>query len=443
MERESESSTSGMTRRQLLAGAGVVAAAAGLGGRRARAGTAGGREFTEWGWPLPYEKVSDKSIEWLKANGKWPLRWGWQITWLNPATTCLAIKRVGLLEKRGLEGSPDLVAVLSGAALNEGLIAGKIHVGEGGNFPSTAAMDAGLQIRGLAIRTPNIDHSIIIRPDSPIREAKDLKGKVVGLARGTSAEFFFTAYARLNGLDPAKDLTLKAMTIPDQMVFPRGIDAVIPWAPTPEIMVSALKNGKRLDVASPYQYYWGTQYIPVDLIRNVPDVAQALVDALVEAELWVRANLEQATDWTQEGIEAYKKQPREIIRKEVLLTNSTFKPTQLFPFRRAYALEGERVAKWLHEGKRTKKLFTFTDYSEFLDTTFIEKTFQKLGWKIPAVPPTFPPGYTLEAFERDIKEGRRLPSLQPSQLPGPQPWPEPGDLAREYYFMGKVYSPKG
>ncbi len=26
------------------------------------------KPFTEWGWPQPYEQVSPKSVEWLKAQ---------------------------------------------------------------------------------------------------------------------------------------------------------------------------------------------------------------------------------------------------------------------------------------------------------------------------------------------------------------------------------------
>ena len=33
--------------------------------------------FNEWGWPQPYDKVSDKSIAWLKQKGWWPLAVGW------------------------------------------------------------------------------------------------------------------------------------------------------------------------------------------------------------------------------------------------------------------------------------------------------------------------------------------------------------------------------
>jgi sulfonate transport system substrate-binding protein len=39
------------------------------------AGTAiaAAQSSTDWGWPQPYEKVSDKSVAWLKEKGWWPL----------------------------------------------------------------------------------------------------------------------------------------------------------------------------------------------------------------------------------------------------------------------------------------------------------------------------------------------------------------------------------
>ena len=50
------------------------------------------QKFTEWGWPLPYEKVSDASINWLKQKGWWPLKLAYQIDCLP----FLAVKK-GLL----------------------------------------------------------------------------------------------------------------------------------------------------------------------------------------------------------------------------------------------------------------------------------------------------------------------------------------------------------
>ena len=48
----------------------IVLAAVAIG-----AGTAiaAAQSSTDWGWPQPYEKVSDKSVAWLKEKGWWPL----------------------------------------------------------------------------------------------------------------------------------------------------------------------------------------------------------------------------------------------------------------------------------------------------------------------------------------------------------------------------------
>jgi sulfonate transport system substrate-binding protein len=44
-------------RKQLLAAALALATALPVGAQQ---------KFTDWGWPTPYEKVSDKSVKWLQ-----------------------------------------------------------------------------------------------------------------------------------------------------------------------------------------------------------------------------------------------------------------------------------------------------------------------------------------------------------------------------------------
>ena len=50
------------------------------------------KEFTEWGWPQPYEKVSEKSVKWLKDKGWWPVQWGYQPPWMGQATIPWIVK---------------------------------------------------------------------------------------------------------------------------------------------------------------------------------------------------------------------------------------------------------------------------------------------------------------------------------------------------------------
>ena len=37
--------------------------------------------FTEWGWPQPYEQISEKSKQWLQSKGWWPLNAAWIVVW--------------------------------------------------------------------------------------------------------------------------------------------------------------------------------------------------------------------------------------------------------------------------------------------------------------------------------------------------------------------------
>ena len=61
------------------------------------------QQATEWGWPQPYEKVSDKSVDWLKQKGWWPLGFGWQGPFSGQNTINVVMDKAELMQKRGLE----------------------------------------------------------------------------------------------------------------------------------------------------------------------------------------------------------------------------------------------------------------------------------------------------------------------------------------------------
>jgi sulfonate transport system substrate-binding protein len=161
------------------------------------------QQFTEWGWPLPYEKVSEKSINFLKEKGWWPLKYAYQPPWMAQATVPWIIKKLGLEKKRGLE--IEMVSLLSGPDINEGLASAKFHIGSGGNFPTTSLIDKKVNVTSAGvIWTPLYEHPILVHIDSKIKEPKDLEGKNVGLVVGSSAEFAFVGYAMGKGLDMSK-----------------------------------------------------------------------------------------------------------------------------------------------------------------------------------------------------------------------------------------------
>src|SRR5579872_5664403 len=123
--------------------------------------------FTDWGWPQPYERVSDKSIAWLKSKGWWPLRFGYQPPWMVEGTVPPVIVAAGLDKARGLE--IEIVPFLAGPPLNEAIVAGSLQIGNGGDFPITSLILANAPITSLGyILTPVLRHAIMVRPDSTL-----------------------------------------------------------------------------------------------------------------------------------------------------------------------------------------------------------------------------------------------------------------------------------
>jgi len=410
-----------------LLGVGIVPAAA--------------QQFTAWGWPQPYEQISQKSIDWLKQQGWWPLQYGYQAPWLGQATIPLVIKDSGLDKKRGLD--IQLQSFLAGPPLNEAIVAGKIQIGVGGNFPLTTLIVRKAPVHSPGIVwTPVLEHSILVPLDSPLKKPADLKGKVVGLVAGSSGEFAFNAYLRGNAIDP-KDVTLKSLPIPDQATMPKGIDAVVPWSPTPSLMAKYRKNAKIFDDTAPFQLYWGTLHMRDEIFQNAPDVVQAVVDMAVEAMLVARRDVKAAVEVTRKE-PALAGYPPEHVHEETVATVSAFKPTWIYPFVEVYAPAGAQVAKFLFESGRLKEPLTEQAYREWFQggTRWMDATFKKLGWRIPKEPPYFPTGVTTAGFVRAVQAGQRLNLILPYKLDRPQPFPEPDDLDRRWQFDGKWYEPK-
>jgi ABC-type nitrate/sulfonate/bicarbonate transport system substrate-binding protein len=260
------------------------------------------QKATDWGWPQPYEKISDKSVQWLKDKGWWPLQIAFQAPWSGQNTINIVMDKQGLLAKRGIEAK--LQAFPSGPAINEVMISGRFQVGNGGNFPFTSMIDKKIPVKAIAIINTNLLHALVVPNDSPLKSMKDLKGSnppaTIGIVTGSSAEFYFQMSAAYHGIELGKDVILKNMPPGEQMALPKGLTGVVPWDPTPTIMTEERKVGRYLDTSFPYNVYEGNYYVRQELIDNVPDVVQAFSDAAVEATLWTRLNPEAAVKAMQE-----------------------------------------------------------------------------------------------------------------------------------------------
>ena len=71
-----------------------------------------------------------------------------------------------------------------------------------------------------------------------------------------------------------------------------------------------------------------------------------------------------------------------------------------------------------------------------VDSSFMDKTFATLGWKVPKVPPFIP-----EWWKGSLDKFPYPEYITPLNLKEPQPFPEKGDLTKQWSFAGKTYDP--
>lgn len=393
------------------------------------------QKFTEWGWLLPYEKVSPKSVEWLKGKGWWPINIASQPPWPCANAIPTVMVKKGLLKQRGMDS--DTKWFLAGPPIIESVAAGRTPVGFGGNFPFTSMVDKRVPVKAITLVTPNIDHAVIVPNDSPYKSLRDLKGTgaVIGLVTGSSAEFFFTSALKANGLEPGKDVILRNMPIPEQAILPKGIAAVVPWDFTATQLTRFLKTGRAIANIFPYNFYEGNFYVRQELEENAPDVAQALADAYVEAMLWIRLNPDETVRLMKEDA-AFKAYDADLLRQQNDAYCVYYKPTQAYIHAEFWAKENERIAEWLWQGKRTSRELTAKDYLEYFEPKYVENTFKKLGFRIPERPVFLPANWTGTVGKLPYAE-----YLNVSTMKGPMAFPEKGDLAKPWYFGGKTYAP--
>lgn len=390
------------------------------------------RTHTEWGWPQPYPQISAQSAKWLRDQGWWPLKLGSQ-----PGFTGMPVAvQKKFFQARGLEF--ETVPFLSGPAINEAVVAGRVYGGLSGNFPFTSLIARDFPVRCIAVLNPNLKHAAFVPPDSPFRTMADLKKATgekpaFGIVTGSSAEFFFNEALRVNDLVPGRDVILKNLTPPDMLTMPSGLTGVVQWAPWAWDHLLFRKNARQLASIFPYNFYMGNLYLRREIIENAPDVAQAVLDSYVEGILFTRQQPAEGVTLTQADA-MHARFPKEMLERIVGVLNNQYKPTWWYPHAEFWSIENARVAKWLHETNRLQKLVTAENYAAIFDTRFADKAIETLGWRKPAQPPFLPANWPGKVGQVPYPD-----YVNEDTLNGQQAFPEKGDLTRPWYFNGKTH----
>ncbi|WP_410638739.1 ABC transporter substrate-binding protein [Amycolatopsis sp. lyj-346] len=110
-----------------------------------------------------------------------------------------------------LQGTPyriEWATFTSGPPLLEAASAGAIDAGRVGNTPPIFAAAAKAKIKVISVSRSNVEReAVLVPPDSPLRDVASLRGRTIGVAKGTSAHGQLLNTLHRNGLS-TKDVKL-------------------------------------------------------------------------------------------------------------------------------------------------------------------------------------------------------------------------------------------
>ncbi|WP_011299609.1 ABC transporter substrate-binding protein [Cupriavidus necator] len=134
---------------------------------------------------------------------------------------------------RGLSYDIQWTEFPAAAPLAEALNAGAVDCGPIGDAPAIFALAAGTRIRLIgANRSDPYGTAILVRPDSPLKNAADLKGKSIGTNRGSIGHFVALKALESAGLRP-EDANIRFLPPADAKLAltSRSVDAWATWEP--------------------------------------------------------------------------------------------------------------------------------------------------------------------------------------------------------------------
>jgi len=225
-----------------------------------------------------------------------PVRIGYQ----KSSTLIAVLKAQGTLERElaPLGVKPTWHEFTSGLPLLEALNLGNIDFSaDVADTVPVFAQAAGAQLSFVAQEAPSpTAQAIVVRADSPLKSLGDLKGRKIGVAKGSGGHYLLLAALDKGGVS-LKDVEVAYLTPADgRAAFEKGaIDAWVIWDPflsaaQRQAGVRVLADGS--GIASYQRYYLAS----TQFAQSRPDVLRVIYAALDKAGKWVKSNPREAAE---------------------------------------------------------------------------------------------------------------------------------------------------
>ncbi|MGH7662490.1 MAG: ABC transporter substrate-binding protein [Vulcanimicrobiaceae bacterium] len=420
-----------LTRRDVLATSAAFGASM-LAGVPALAGT---DQFTEWGYRLPYKTVSKKSLDWLKSRGWLPLTIGHFADLPGYAGSYAVMRDLNLLAKRGLDAK--FVSFLSGPPILEAFIGGHTQATGYGDLPFWTTIARGNPAVVYGITAPNYDAAMFVPNNSPLHSIQDFKSQskpvVIGTLLGSFLEFYILAAAKATGLEVGKHYTLAGVSLRDAQYMPGGLDAVVTYDPFSSVMRQK-KVGREIDNVFPYYFNTGYDFVKRDIHENAPDVVQALADAMLEATLYTRYDINKAVEMYWSNPQVQSIYPKELFLAQTQQYVTLYKPTYRYPHVDFWTKQDVGLIELQFQKKRIPKSLTIFQMKSIFEPKYMASALSDLGFSIPSRPVFLPKGW-----KGSVSNPPYPPYDNFTTLKEPQNFPQAGDLRRAWTFAGKTY----
>lgn len=193
----------------------------------------------------------------------------------------------------------EWVEFQSGPPQFEGIAAGKLDFTEVGNTPVIGGQAADVPFKEIAVTADGyLANAILVGKDSDIKTVKDLKGKKVAVAKGSSAFGFLYQVLEKNNIDPSELEIIQLQPDEATPAFENGsVDAWSIWEPFISIQTvrnnaEILVNGKDVQLSSP-SFAVARQGI----IDGKPEYVDTFLEVFSRAVEWRTENKAEAVEF--------------------------------------------------------------------------------------------------------------------------------------------------